>query len=217
MHGDPAADGGDPLQPFLNEGRGNPVGNEISVDPFPKPDPVRMEIGHEAPERGSQTLSLPKGGQDLERKKMGAEDEIGRRLRKETEKFPEKETVDPGQNPGKRRGEKIGCAVKPVEHSGRVSGKSQIARTVEEPVQGGAPLQEVNHLDIEGDGKLRKDGRNGLAGPHVAASDPCPHNQELFPSLRDPFVPFDAPLLSRRWFQLAGRRLPRDQGMIAKP
>ena len=98
-----------------------------------------------------------------------------------------------------------------------MSGKSQIARAVEEPVQGGAPLQEVDHLDIEGDGKLRKDGLKGLGGPHVAASDACPQNQELFPALCDPFALFDAPLLSRRWFQLAGRRLPRDQGMIANP
>ena len=176
-----------------------------------------MEIGHEAPERGRKTPQALQGCQDLERKKMGAEDKIGERGGEFAKVGSKKEAVGSRQEAGKSRRETIGGSVKPVENSGRMAGKSQIARAVEEPVQGGTSLQEVDHLDIEGDGKLRKDGRNGLGGPHVAASDACPQNQELFPALRDPFVPFDAPLLSRRWFQLAGRRLPRDQGMIANP
>ena len=176
-----------------------------------------MEIGHEGPERGGQILQPPEGCQDLERKKMGAEDQIGGKRRQRAKVFSEKEAVEPGYEAGKRRGEKIGRAVKPVENPGRISGKTQIARTVEEPVQGRAPLQEVNHLDIDREGKTRKDGRDCLGGPHVAASNACPQNQDFFPTLRDPFFPFDAFLLSRLCSQVAGKRLQRDQEMIANP
>jgi hypothetical protein len=139
-----------------------------------------MKVGDSSEEGGGELSRQSEGGQDLQGKKMGAQDQIGR-VREDRLRQPEKgQAVDRRKNAGEAEGQGVGESVEKIENLGKTAGKEKVEGAVGPAIGENAEVQGVKDLGLDVGGEKRDRLRDGLGGPHVAASDADSQNEELF-------------------------------------